>query len=769
MEEQKTYIEQETAEESLYLQLQEHTLDEIQRMSGKVWTDYNMHDPGVTLAEASNSMLSELDYKLSFELADYLTNRQGNTEYERMGLFPVNKVYTTAPVTAKDYRKLFITHFPTLKDIRVEADVKTGNYNIRYETSPFDERKDEEKEIRQFFHTHRNLCENLSEVTQMKPEQLTFHSELEIKAGYDATSVLAEIYHTILQYLSGSIKIQTLKERPAEGISLDKWMEGSENGIHIAISEQEDTEHELYLKLLKIDGIKWFKSCYFQEEDEILTDFKKGYSLVIPYNAKELQVKIVMGQTEIQIDIERFLEKLQALYYSERTIYANHCNATRQNIQTDESLSPHGIYREIFEHHPLGKDLPSCYHVQGKNTEIDQKMFDAYLKLYDLVVERGLKEIKEMQKLLSIEEETGKPSEMEIVVPAIGNVKKHSEHYKDVYTLKNTYMNFLDGFYGVDSNPEWMKEFNYYGETKDEQLSRRMNFLRHAPELTKNRYGARDITIADSPGNVPAAKKYFCCLLGMQMNEEISIGNVLHIHSLNLHKHDENKKELHSRLNAMLIQEKMLDKAHVEPVSETEAPATEEKKKEQYQTLRDKLDIFKNNNTISGGLFRGGIRLDNYKLVHVKELEYILVFWNKEENYWMNLEWGTDPKLLNEYANILRRYLWDLNNACETVYIIEHNLLLSPEPFTVSVLFPDWTARFHSPRFREICMQLMRSLIPPHVKVCFYLADSADMQSFELCYSLWRRILSKGNQRSSRQEIENSMMSLLKVSKQAEI
>ncbi|MFR5760047.1 MAG: hypothetical protein ACLUE2_22270 [Bacteroides cellulosilyticus] len=36
------------------------------RLSGKVWTDFNAHDPGVTLADIANYALTEMDYKLRF-------------------------------------------------------------------------------------------------------------------------------------------------------------------------------------------------------------------------------------------------------------------------------------------------------------------------------------------------------------------------------------------------------------------------------------------------------------------------------------------------------------------------------------------------------------------------------------------------------------------------------------------------------------------------------------------------------------------------------
>ena len=61
-------------EEELYNILQENALKIVQQLSGQIWTDYNEHDPGVTILDLLNYVLWELDYQLSFNLEDYLTN-----------------------------------------------------------------------------------------------------------------------------------------------------------------------------------------------------------------------------------------------------------------------------------------------------------------------------------------------------------------------------------------------------------------------------------------------------------------------------------------------------------------------------------------------------------------------------------------------------------------------------------------------------------------------------------------------------------------------
>ena len=202
MDERKDpYIEQQAVEDALYTRLQRQTLEEMQRMSGKVWTDYNAHDPGVTLADTANYALTELDYKLGFGTADYLSETDKPFEAARFGLFPPADVYTTSPVTEDDYRRMLIADVPGADNLTVHCDPESGGYTVRILLSPFAETSGEEvtKLVTEVFHSHRNLCESLSSVEILQPDILDFEADVELEPGADATGVLAHLYRRILR------------------------------------------------------------------------------------------------------------------------------------------------------------------------------------------------------------------------------------------------------------------------------------------------------------------------------------------------------------------------------------------------------------------------------------------------------------------------------------------------------------------------------------------------------------------------------------------
>ncbi|MEP0248504.1 MAG: hypothetical protein ABJD83_11195, partial [Roseobacter sp.] len=45
-----------------------------QQASGEIWTDYNIHDPGVTLLEQTCFALSQIAYQVGLPTRDLLTN-----------------------------------------------------------------------------------------------------------------------------------------------------------------------------------------------------------------------------------------------------------------------------------------------------------------------------------------------------------------------------------------------------------------------------------------------------------------------------------------------------------------------------------------------------------------------------------------------------------------------------------------------------------------------------------------------------------------------
>lgn len=95
-------------------------LSYIQQFSGKIWTDYNVHDPGVTMLELLCYALTDLAYRNSLPVADLLT-APGEKGPDSRDFFTARKILTSHPITEADYRKLVLDRIPGVRNIWLET------------------------------------------------------------------------------------------------------------------------------------------------------------------------------------------------------------------------------------------------------------------------------------------------------------------------------------------------------------------------------------------------------------------------------------------------------------------------------------------------------------------------------------------------------------------------------------------------------------------------------------------------------------------------
>ncbi|MEO5642816.1 MAG: hypothetical protein ABIQ40_19945 [Bacteroidia bacterium] len=97
-----------------YALLREEGLNHIQQLAGKIWTDENAHDPGITILEVLAYAITDLGYRTNYNIKDILTLNPDLSE-DIKNFFEAKDIMPNYPVTFKDYRKLLIdVEIPTL-------------------------------------------------------------------------------------------------------------------------------------------------------------------------------------------------------------------------------------------------------------------------------------------------------------------------------------------------------------------------------------------------------------------------------------------------------------------------------------------------------------------------------------------------------------------------------------------------------------------------------------------------------------------------------
>lgn len=80
----------------------------IEKLAGSVWTDYNTHDPGITLLEALCYAITDLAYRTGFDMKDLLTQHKPGSNSWKNIFYTAREILPCNPLTINDYRKLIM-------------------------------------------------------------------------------------------------------------------------------------------------------------------------------------------------------------------------------------------------------------------------------------------------------------------------------------------------------------------------------------------------------------------------------------------------------------------------------------------------------------------------------------------------------------------------------------------------------------------------------------------------------------------------------------
>ena len=87
--------------------LRSEGIEYLGKLAGKIWTDHNVHDPGITILEALCYALLDLGYRINLPTEDIFARDPLDTSIDDNFLAP-SKILTCNPLTITDLRKLLV-------------------------------------------------------------------------------------------------------------------------------------------------------------------------------------------------------------------------------------------------------------------------------------------------------------------------------------------------------------------------------------------------------------------------------------------------------------------------------------------------------------------------------------------------------------------------------------------------------------------------------------------------------------------------------------
>ena len=100
--------EQKPAED--FYRLRREGIGFIEEMGSHLWTDYNSHDPGITILEALCYAITDLAYRIDWDIKDILAPAAPDQKepFPNQPFFTAREILTVNPLTPDDFRRLLI-------------------------------------------------------------------------------------------------------------------------------------------------------------------------------------------------------------------------------------------------------------------------------------------------------------------------------------------------------------------------------------------------------------------------------------------------------------------------------------------------------------------------------------------------------------------------------------------------------------------------------------------------------------------------------------
>ena len=239
-----------------FTRLREEGIQHLEKLSTALWTDFNLHDPGITFLELLCYAITDLGYRNAFDTAKLLARAPERRAEADNNFFSAAELLTCNPVTILDYRKLLLD-VPGVRnawlepaeagesDLPVYIDFQRagltydppgdeptllplrGLYKVCLELDPETVRdacgheylssSRIVEEVRRVLHQHRNLAEDFLAIEVMKEEEIAVCADLELDASADPEEILTEVYLKLDAFLSPRLTYHRLQDLLAKG------------------------------------------------------------------------------------------------------------------------------------------------------------------------------------------------------------------------------------------------------------------------------------------------------------------------------------------------------------------------------------------------------------------------------------------------------------------------------------------------------------------------------------------------------------------------
>lgn len=741
--------------------LQRDGLTLLQQLAGEHWTDYNPHDPGVTLLEQLCYALTDLAHRSSLPHEDYLAASDGAIDLARHALHRPQDVFPSEPVTNDDWRRLLFDRVPEIDDIWLEPQSGSGDralMMIRFTaTDEPGSATVARSAIRRIFSANRALCQDIASLTELRTRNFYLSGDIQVRSMRDAAEVYADIIFQCAQLVGSGLQLQPYENEANHGAgaatapTLDELLNGplTEHGRVLVHERRKHNSAISPLRLigviLGIEGVQKVHRLQILDDSGRPLDGgghdlgeghvprlpldQKGGSLQLHFMGKSLgelselknldhQANHLMQNatadacTALRDAARPYLNKLR---YERRTLRERH--ASLDHLVT----TPRGSGRPLNGYHSIQHELPAIYGVNAHGVPASApaqaraaaRQLKAYLYGFEQVMANYVQGLAHIGQVFSIERRARRSYYSQplsnAMLPDIAMLYRMApddiaealddirQRFDPHEDRRNRVLDVMLAMYGQRYTQQMLRKFNVYFTARQDMRA----------WLLQNK---RAFLLHIAALSKQRATAFRYDLPAWNTNNVSGAQRKIAI-LLGLH---------HLRCCRPLCQ--VLDRYGLRIVDSNEANAAS------FTELLERLQA-------------PAPVPASAPLLHVPRSVLHQAFPH---------EGKPAPAEVVMLSPAQLRRLRLLNMKCEGLHLVEHTLLRPrrsaaphrevPEDFyrlQVSVIFPGWTVRFASSEFRKLAQETVALNLPAHVMPHFYWLSHDDMARFELHYPQW--------------------------------
>lgn len=163
-----------------------------QAASSARWSDYNLHDPGVTMLEQTAFAISELAFRAGVPIRDLLTGDDGEIDLAGVGLAAPDTVLAAAPVSLASIQAQ-LSELPQIANAVLECD-GVGRVTVRIVPQDGVDPEEAAEAVRRAYCGLRPLCTALVDIRICEPRPVRLQAHVVVSARAVPEEVVAEIW-----------------------------------------------------------------------------------------------------------------------------------------------------------------------------------------------------------------------------------------------------------------------------------------------------------------------------------------------------------------------------------------------------------------------------------------------------------------------------------------------------------------------------------------------------------------------------------------------